>query len=52
MIKSMTGFGKAVAELPSKKVTIEIKSLNSKQMDLSARISSQYREKAKKGAPM
>lgn len=45
MIQSMTGFGKAVAELPSKKVTIEIKSLNSKQMDLSTRIPGVYREK-------
>jgi len=45
MIQSMTGFGKVTAELPSKKVTIEIKSLNSKQLDLSTRISSVYREK-------
>lgn len=41
----MTGFGKVTAELPSKKVTIEIKSLNSKQLDLSTRISPVYREK-------
>jgi uncharacterized protein (TIGR00255 family) len=41
----MTGFGKVTAELPSKKVTIEIKSLNSKQLDLTARISPVYREK-------
>lgn len=45
MIQSMTGFGKVTAELPSKKVTIEIKSLNSKQLDLSTRISPVYREK-------
>lgn len=45
MVQSMTGFGKVTAELPSKKVTIEIKSLNSKQLDLSTRISSVYREK-------
>ncbi|MFZ4455697.1 MAG: YicC/YloC family endoribonuclease [Bacteroidales bacterium] len=45
MILSMTGFGKAVAELSSKKVTVEIKSVNSKQLDLSTRISSIYREK-------
>lgn len=45
MIKSMTGFGKVTAELPSKKVTIEIKALNSKQLDLSVRIPSVYREK-------
>ena len=41
----MTGFGKVTAELPSKKVTIEIKSLNSKQLDLFTRISPVYREK-------
>ena len=45
MIQSMTGFGKSVLQLPTKKITIEIKSLNSKNMDLNARISSQYREK-------
>lgn len=45
MIYSMTGYGKAVCELPNKKVTIEIKSLNSKQMDLSTRIPTLYREK-------
>jgi uncharacterized protein (TIGR00255 family) len=41
----MTGFGKVTAELPSKKVTVEIKSLNSKQLDLNTRISPVYREK-------
>jgi uncharacterized protein (TIGR00255 family) len=41
----MTGFGKSVLQLPTKKITIEIKSLNSKNMDLNARIPSQYREK-------
>lgn len=45
MIQSMTGFGKATAELPAKKVTVEIKALNSKQMDLFIRIPSIYREK-------
>jgi uncharacterized protein (TIGR00255 family) len=45
MIQSMTGFGKATTELPTKKVTIEIKALNSKQMDIFARIPSIYREK-------
>lgn len=45
MILSMTGFGKAVAECPNKKITVEIKSLNSKQLDLSARIPAPYREK-------
>lgn len=41
----MTGYGKAVKELPNKKITIEIKSLNSKQLDLAMRIPSFYREK-------
>ena len=45
MIQSMTGFGKSILQLPSKKITVEIKSLNSKNMDLNARIPSQYREK-------
>lgn len=45
MILSMTGFGKSVAELTSKKVTVEIKSVNSKQLDLSTRIPGAYREK-------
>lgn len=45
MILSMTGFGKHVLQLPSKKITIEIKSLNSKNLDLNARIPSAYREK-------
>jgi len=45
MLKSMTGFGKAVLELDNKKVTIEIKSLNSKQLDLSTRIPNIYKEK-------
>jgi uncharacterized protein (TIGR00255 family) len=40
----MTGFGKVTAELPTKKVTIEIKALNSKQLDLSTRIPSVYKE--------
>ena len=38
MIQSMTGYGKATAELTEKKINVEIKSLNSKAMDLSARI--------------
>ncbi|BAR48187.1 YicC/YloC family endoribonuclease [Tannerella forsythia] len=45
MIQSMTGFGKVIAEMTDKKVTIEIKSLNSKQLDLFTRIPSAYREK-------
>ncbi|MBP8849419.1 MAG: YicC family protein [Breznakibacter sp.] len=45
MIQSMTGYGKSVCEFPTKKITIEIKSLNSKQLDLSVRVPSSYREK-------
>ena len=45
MLLSMTGFGKAVVELPTKKITVEIKSLNSKQLDLSVRVPSVLREK-------
>ena len=45
MIQSMTGFGKSVKQLPNKKITVEIKSLNSKNLDLNARIPSAYREK-------
>ncbi|MGY5849241.1 YicC/YloC family endoribonuclease [Salegentibacter sp. F14] len=45
MIQSMTGFGKSVTQLPAKKITVEIKSLNSKNLDVNARIPSQYREK-------
>ena len=45
MIQSMTGFGKATAELPDKKINVEIKSLNSKALDLSVRIAPLYREK-------
>lgn len=44
MIKSMTGFGKATKEFTDKTVNVEIRSLNSKGMDLSLRISSIYRE--------
>jgi len=45
MIESMTGFGKTVCELPGKVVTIEIKSLNSKQLDIYARLPNIYKEK-------
>lgn len=45
MIQSMTGFGKSLLQLPTKKITVEIKSLNSKTLDLNARIPGQYREK-------
>lgn len=44
MLYSMTGFGKAVVEIPNKKITVEIKSLNSKQIDIAARVPSVYRE--------
>jgi uncharacterized protein (TIGR00255 family) len=45
MIQSMTGYGKSVLQLSTKKVTIEIKSLNSKNLDLNVRIPSYYKEK-------
>jgi uncharacterized protein (TIGR00255 family) len=45
MLKSMTGFGKAECSLPSKKLTIEIKSLNSKQIDTSTRLPAIYKSK-------
>lgn len=44
MIQSMTGFGKASLQLPTKKITVEIKSLNSKGLDLSVRMPSAFRE--------
>ena len=45
MIQSMTGYGKSVLQLPTKKVTVEVKSLNSKNLDLHVRVPSCYREK-------
>ena len=45
MIISMTGYGKAMAELPGKKLLIEIKSLNSKGLDLSVKLPGAFREK-------
>ena len=45
MIISMTGYGKAIAELPGKKLLIEIKSLNSKGLDLSVKLPGAFREK-------
>ena len=45
MIQSMTGFGRAILMLPQKKITVEVKSLNSKQLDISIRIPSVYKEK-------
>ena len=44
MILSMTGFGKASLQLPTKKITVEVKSLNSKGLDLNVRMPSIYRE--------
>lgn len=45
MIKSMTGFGKATAEINGKKFSVEIKTLNSKQADISVRMPSLFKEK-------
>ena len=45
MILSMTGYGKTELQLPTKKVTIEVKSLNSKNIDMNVRIPSYYKEK-------
>ena len=45
MIQSMTGYGKSAIELPDKRINVEIKSLNSKALDLSTRIAPLYREK-------
>jgi uncharacterized protein (TIGR00255 family) len=44
MMQSMTGFGKASLQLPTKKITVEIKSLNSKGLDLNTRMPSVFRE--------
>lgn len=44
MLLSMTGFGKGIAESTTRKFTVEVKSLNSKQLDLSTRIPAPYRE--------
>lgn len=45
MIQSMTGYGKSVLQLPTKKIAVEIKSLNSKNLDVNVRMASQYRAK-------
>ncbi len=45
MIRSMTGFGKTEFEVGNKKITLEIKSLNSKQLDINTRVPALYREK-------
>jgi len=45
MIQSMTGYGKSLLQLPTKKITVEIKSLNSKNLDINTRVPSSYRVK-------
>ena len=45
MIHSMTGYGKKTIQLPTKKITLELKSLNSKNLDINVRIPSYYKEK-------
>ncbi len=45
MIQSMTGYGKSVLQFPTKKISLELKSLNSKNLDLNTRMPSVYREK-------
>ncbi|MBQ9100457.1 MAG: YicC family protein [Paludibacteraceae bacterium] len=45
MVLSMTGFGKTTCEVRNKKITVEIKSLNSKQLDLFSRLPNVYKEK-------
>ena len=45
MILSMTGYGKAVVTFNDKKINVEVKSLNSKQLDLTTRVAPLYREK-------
>ncbi len=45
MIQSMTGYGKHIVQLPSKKISLELKSLNSKNLDINARIPQTFREK-------
>ena len=45
MIHSMTGYGKSVLQLPNKTISIELKSLNSKSLDLNMRMPSMYRAK-------
>ena len=50
MVKSMTGFGKGEAALRNKKITVEIRSLNSKQLDLSLRLPAVYRQSKRRRA--
>lgn len=44
-MRSMTGYGKATCEFPDKRITIEVKSLNSKQLDIFTRVPNMYKEK-------
>lgn len=44
MIKSMTGFGKGEASFETKKITVELRSLNSKQLDLNIKLPALYRQ--------
>lgn len=44
-MQSMTGYGKATCEFPDKRITIEVKSLNSKQLDIFTRVPNMYKEK-------
>ena len=50
MIKSMTGYGKAVLDITGRKLTIEIKTLNSKQLDLNLKIPGYFRDKDRSSA--
>ena len=45
MVQSMTGYGKKILQLPTKKISIEIKSLNSKSLDLNVRLPIYLKEK-------
>lgn len=45
MVRSMTGYGKAIADTGAKKLTVEIKSLNSKQLDINTKLPWMYKEK-------
>ena len=45
MVRSMTGYGKAIADTGVKKLTVEIRSLNSKQLDINAKLPWIYKEK-------
>ena len=51
MVKSMTGFGKGEATLQNKKITVEIRSLNSKQLDLGLRLPASRNTKSAISSP-